>query len=116
MPSVLGRLDADQNPWISVIFVGIIAIMVAGLAPFTIGVMVSSFGTLFYYSITNISALRLKSNDRMFPLWLPAVGLVGCLALLFTLAPRALEVGIGIAIAGFVFHFLWIQFGRKQAG
>ena len=49
-------------------------------------VAVSSFGTLLYYSIKNLSALRLHGNQRVFPKGLSVAGLVGCLALAFMLA------------------------------
>ncbi len=61
LPHSLARLGAGDNPWRSVIFVGAITILVAAFANFGLAVAVSSFGTLLYYAVTNISALRLKS-------------------------------------------------------
>jgi len=114
LPSRLAHLSLKQNPWVSVLFVGVIAILIAAFAPFTATVEVSSFGTLFYYSITNTSALRLKRADRMFPPWLPAAGLVGCLTLALTLAPEQVFIGLGIAAAGVVFRLVWKWFGRPR--
>jgi APA family basic amino acid/polyamine antiporter len=85
-------------------FVGAIAIVVAAFAPFEIAVAVSSFGTLLYYSLTNLSALRLLPSQRSFPRWLAVAGLVGCLGLAFSLAPEDVAVGLVILVAGLGFR------------
>jgi len=106
LPSGLARLGAGQNPWRSVLFVGAISILVAAFAPFYVAVAVSSFGTLLYYSVTNLSALRLSRQQRMFPRWLAVAGLVGCVGLAFALAPQEVSIGLGILLAGIAFRVL----------
>lgn len=96
LPPWLSRLNPGQNPWRSVLAVGAVSILVAAFAPFYLAVAVSSFGTLLYYAIANLSALRLQKELRMFPRWLAWAGLVGCVGLAFALAPE--EVGFGVAI------------------
>jgi basic amino acid/polyamine antiporter, APA family len=96
LPSTFARLGTGHNPWRSVLFVGIIAILVAGFAPFTLAIAVSSFGTLLYYSIANLSAIRLKKEQRTFPIFLSGAGLIGCIGLAFSLNLQ--EIGIGLAI------------------
>jgi APA family basic amino acid/polyamine antiporter len=107
MPKSLAALGTAQNPWRSVVFVGIIAMFVAAFAPFEAAVAVSSFGTLLYYVVTNLSALRLKKEQRMFPRVLAVAGLLGCIALAFSLAP--VEVGIGLAILAVGVAFRWAR-------
>ena len=58
LPQGLAKLGKGQNPWRSVLFVGIISILIAAFAPLTIAIAVSSFGILLYYSVTNLSALK----------------------------------------------------------
>jgi len=106
LPSGLARLGTGQNPWRSVVFAGAISILVAAFAPFYIAVAVSSFGTLLYYIVTNLSALRLAEEQRMFPRVFPVAGLVGCLALAFSLAPEVIGVGLAVLLAGIVFRGL----------
>ena len=65
-------------------------------APFGIAVAVSSFRTFLYYSVTNLSALQLQKQQKMFPRSLAAAGVVGALGLTFVLLP--LDVGIGLSI------------------
>jgi len=106
LPSGLARLGAGQNPWRSVVFVGAVSILVAAFAPFYAAVSVSSFGTLLYYTVTNLSALRLPEEQRMFPRSLAVAGLVGCLCLAFSLAPEEVGVGLVILLVGLAFRTL----------
>ena len=106
LPTGLARLGAGQNPWRSVLFVGAISILVAAFAPFYVAVAVSSFGTLLYYSVANLSALRLPRQQRMFPRWLAVAGLIGCVALAFALAPQEVGIGLAILLGGIAFRSL----------
>ena len=105
LPSGLARLGADANPWRSVVFVGVIALVIAAFAPLELAVAVSSFGTLLYYAITNVSALKLASAQRMFPRVLAWAGLAGCLGLAFALTPEYVAVGLLVLAVGVAFHF-----------
>jgi APA family basic amino acid/polyamine antiporter len=113
LPSGLARLGAGQNPWRSVLFVGVISILVAAFAPFEVAVAVSSFGTLLYYTVTNLSALRLAKDQRMFPRVLAVAGLVGCLLLAFSLALEEIGIGLAILAAGIVFRTMRLALLRR---
>jgi len=104
LPSGLAKLGAGKNPWRSVIFVGAITLVVAAFAPLELAVAVSSFGTLLYYSITNVSALKLSRSQRSFPRVLAMAGLAGCLGLAFALSPEYVLVGLLILGVGIVFY------------
>jgi APA family basic amino acid/polyamine antiporter len=119
LPTGLARLGAGQNPWRSVLFVGAISILVAAFAQFYVAVAVSSFGTLLYYSVANLSALRLPKQQRMFPRVLAVAGLVGCAGLAFALAPQEVGIGLAILLAGISFRSLRlgaIRRGGKKRG
>jgi len=113
LPRNFSKLGADQNPWRSVLLVGMVAIIVAAFAPFEDAVAISSFGTLLYYTIANLSALRLKKDQRTFPRALSVAGLIGCLALAFSLAPIELVIGIAILLIGLSIRFLRIKLSRR---
>jgi len=98
LPRGMAHLGRGQNPWRSVLFVGAVSVVIAGFAPFGAAIAISSFGTLLYYSVTNLSALRLTREQRRFPRGLAVAGLVGCICLAFSLAPP--EVAAGLAILG----------------
>ena len=106
LPRNLAHLGRGQNPWRSVVFVGVIAMLVAAFAPFGVAVAVSSFGTLLYYTVTNLSALRLPSKQRAYPRWLAMAGLIGCLGLALGLIPQDIGIGLAILLAGIVFRSL----------
>ena len=100
LPPGLANLGKSQNPWRSVLLVGGVAIVVASFAPFGVAVGVSSFGTLLYYTVTNLSALRLADDKRMFPKTIAALGLLGCLALAFALGPQDVAIGLTLLAVG----------------
>ncbi|MDA4113881.1 MAG: APC family permease [Thaumarchaeota archaeon] len=114
LPTGLARLGAGQNPWRSVLFVGAVSILVASFAPFYVAVAVSSFGTLLYYSVANLSALRLQRQQRMFPRALAATGLIGCLGLAFALAPQEIGIGLVILLVGLAFRSLRLVTSRRS--
>jgi APA family basic amino acid/polyamine antiporter len=114
LPSGLARLGPGQNPWRSVVFVGVVSILVAAFAPFYVAVAVSSFGTLLYYVVANLCALRLAEDQRMFPRVLAVAGLVGCLLLAFALAPEDVGIGLAILLVGLVFRTLRLGVMRRR--
>jgi len=114
IPHGFSKLGADQNPWRSVVLVGAISIIVAAFAPFATAVAISSFGTLLYYSVANLSALRMKKEQRTFPRFLSFAGLIGCLGLAFSLAPYEIGVGVGILLVGIAYRKARLSItGRK---
>ncbi|MFF4362371.1 APC family permease [Streptomyces sp. NPDC001604] len=58
----------------------------------------SSFGVLAYYAVANASAWTLSSAMR--PRLLPAVGLLGCVVLAFSLPAVSVVVGAGVLAVG----------------
>jgi APA family basic amino acid/polyamine antiporter len=114
LPDPMARLGAGQNPWRSVLVVGAAAVLVAGLAPFGTAVAVSSFGTLLYYTVTNLSALRLPQAQRRFPRWLAFAGLAGCLGLAFSLSAVDVALGLAILAVGLCYHGLTLRARRKE--
>lgn len=112
LPKGLAAMGPQKNPWRSVLAVGIVSMLVAAFAPFGTAVAVSAFGTLLYYSVTNISALRLSSEQRTFPIALSVAGLVGCLGLAFSLAPQDVALGLGVLAVGLVLRGLSLALRR----
>jgi APA family basic amino acid/polyamine antiporter len=113
LPQSLAQLGAGQNPWRSAVFVGIIAFLVAAFAPFGIAVAVSSFGTLLYYTVTNLSALRLPRQQQTFPRMLAVAGLIGCLGLALALIPQDIGIGFAILLTGIIYRSLRLRIARR---
>jgi APA family basic amino acid/polyamine antiporter len=114
LPSPLAHLGPGQNPWVAVLAVGVVATLVSAFAPFTLAIAISSFGTLLYYTVTNLSALRLRKEQRMFPRVLMVAGLVGCVGLAFSLAPIEIGAGLALLAVGVLFRLLWLKTRRQS--
>jgi APA family basic amino acid/polyamine antiporter len=72
----------------------------------------SSFTVLFYYAITNVAALTLAAPSGQS---VPAlIGLIGCLALAFSLPPRSVLAGVVVLSVG-VFWF-GVRWWRSTIG
>jgi APA family basic amino acid/polyamine antiporter len=83
LPQALAKLDPKRNtPIYATWTVGLAMTILVLLIDLSRVVAISSFAMLFFYTLANISALRLKPEKRTYPRILPAVGAISCLALL----------------------------------
>lgn len=82
------------------IAVGAVVVVLVALADVRSAIGFSSFAVLVYYAIANASALTLDADERHWPRWLAALGLVGCITLAFTLPWLDVVVGVGVLGAG----------------
>jgi APA family basic amino acid/polyamine antiporter len=64
----------------------------------------SAFTVLVYYAITNYCALRLPEEERFYPRWIAAAGLLSCLGLAFFVEARFWMTGLGLLLVGAVWH------------
>jgi basic amino acid/polyamine antiporter, APA family len=105
MPAVTARINTDNStPYVAVVIigVGIAALVLIGNVKTTWSF--SAFTVLIYYSITNLSALRLTEEERLYPKWLAWVGLAACLFLAFWVEVQIWLVGLGMIALGLVWH------------
>ena len=64
----------------------------------------SAFTVLVYYAVTNLAALRLPPDERLYrPVWAWG-GLLACLALAFSIEPAIWATGVGTLAAGLIWH------------
>lgn len=64
----------------------------------------SAFTVLIYYAITNLSALMLPAELRLYPRVIPALGLFGCLFLAFWIEPEIWGAGLALLVSGLIWH------------
>lgn len=103
MPRIVARLNAGgTTPYIAVICIGvaIAALVLIGNVKTTWSF--SAFTVLVYYALTNLCALRLSAQERLYPKWIAGVGLAGCLVLAFWVEQQIWLVGLGLIVAGLV--------------
>ncbi len=64
----------------------------------------SAFTVLIYYALTNLCAIRLKSDERMYPIWISYLGLAGCLFLSFWIEWTVFGFGAGVLVLGLIWQ------------
>jgi APA family basic amino acid/polyamine antiporter len=75
----------------------------------------SAFTVLIYYAITNLAALRLPADRRMFPRLLAVLGLVSCLGLAFWVERHVWLLGLGLVAIGLLWHVVVARRLQMQA-
>jgi APA family basic amino acid/polyamine antiporter len=105
MPRVLARLNQQQTTpyWAVLVVGGAIALLVL-LGNVKTTWSFSAFNVLIYYAITNLAALRLPPPERLYPQWVAWLGLGSCLFLAFWVESSIWQVGIGLIVAGLIWH------------
>ncbi|MEV7605144.1 APC family permease [Paenarthrobacter sp. NPDC089322] len=69
----------------------------------------SSFGVLLYYLVANIAAFTQPAEDRRYPKALQVAGAVACVALVATLPPLSVGLGVLMFAVGIVFRLLRLR-------
>lgn len=106
-PGFLGRIDARRaSPVASVWACGLAVAAVALTGDVGLTWSFSAFTVLLYYALTNLAALRLPPASRLFPRWIPAAGLIGCLGLAFWVERQVWLAGLALLGLGVTGHLL----------
>jgi APA family basic amino acid/polyamine antiporter len=101
LPRATARLDADgTTPWVAVLVSGALIAGLAATGDVETTWSFSAFTVLVYYAITNLAALQLDEEQRLFSRFFPWAGLVGCLFLAFWVRPAVWLTGLGLIAAG----------------
>ncbi|MGI5457014.1 APC family permease [Streptomyces sp. CA-249302] len=103
-----------QVPHRAELAVGTVVALLAARVDVRGAIGFSSFGVLAYYAVANASAWTLSSAPTARAL--PALGLVGCAVLAFSLPGVSVVVGVGVLAVGVVAYGLrrWVA-GRRRA-
>lgn len=108
LPRALSKLHPRYNtPYYSVWIAGISMAVLVLFVDLANVVAISTFALLFYYFIANISALRLKTQKKMYPSLVPTLGASTCLTLfvfLIFVAPQSFVMGAAGLAAGTIYY------------
>lgn len=105
LPASLARLSPNrESPRTAVWLTGALIAIPVATGDIVLTWTFSAFTVLIYYSITNLSALFLSAEKRLYPLWIPISGLIGCLSLAFWVEKPVWMAGLGLLAAGLVWH------------
>jgi APA family basic amino acid/polyamine antiporter len=115
MPAVTARLDArETTPYVAVTVVGIGIATLVLIGSVKTTWSFSAFTVLIYYAITNVAALRLNREQRLFPRWIAWIGLIACVFLAFWVEPPIWIVGLGLLAVGLVWHAVARRLGASS--
>jgi len=109
LPQTLEKLHPKYNtPYYSVVIFGTLIVMLVLLVDVTKVVAVSTFALLFYYSLANVSALRLKAKNKSYTIisFLGAITCIILLGLTVVASPQAFFIGIGVLAVGVLYYWL----------
>jgi len=105
MPVAVARLDASHaQPYVAVCVVGLAVAGLAAIGSVETTWTFSAFTVLIYYAITNLAALRLAEEDRLYLRVFCWCGLGACRFLAFGGEWHVWAVGLGIIAVGLVWH------------
>jgi basic amino acid/polyamine antiporter, APA family len=84
MPAATARLNAaGTTPTVAVIVMGAVIALITLVGDVRVAWGFSAVNVLLYYSLTNLSALQLTDDERLFPRWISVAGLIACFSLAF---------------------------------
>lgn len=93
-------------PHVGILFTGVIILLLVFFGTFEFIVRSATFTILLYYSITNIAAIKQPKEDRRYGKLVPALGLIGCLAMSISLPFNVIVSGLGLLLIGFVLRWV----------
>ena len=118
LPKALSMVhDRYCTPYVSVWIVGAIMTLLVLFVDLKSVVAISTFALLFWYIFANFAAFRLKIANRLFPRFLPLVGITTCLILLtivFVVAQLAWILGVSFLIVGTAIYYARRQLSKPK--
>ena len=105
MPAIFARLNPERTtPSAAVAFIGLAILALVLGTNIKMSWSFSAFTVLVYYAITNLSALALPQQDRLYGRWVALAGLICCLFLCFWVDRAALLSGVAMLLIGLAWH------------
>ncbi len=105
MPSALARVDAGAStPTVAVAATGTLVASIVLIGDVRVTWSFSAFTVLVYYAITNLAALRMPKEARLYPSLVALAGLVACLGLAFWVDRSVWSVGLAVIGLGMLWR------------
>jgi APA family basic amino acid/polyamine antiporter len=110
LPKTLSKLHPKFcTPYISIIIIGLIMTGLVLFVDLTKVVAISTFASLFYYSIANYAAIKLGNERKIKHKIISLLGLISCLIMLFSIlfiSPESWIFGISCLGLGSIYYIL----------
>jgi APA family basic amino acid/polyamine antiporter len=99
-------------PTAAILLVGAVILALTAIGSVRLAWSFSAFTVLIYYAVTNLAALRLPRERRLYHPSIAWAGLAGCLSLAFWVEPRVWAAGLGVLGGGLVVRWVVRRGGR----
>ncbi|MEX0936940.1 MAG: APC family permease [Pirellulales bacterium] len=105
LPPPLAKLSrSDSNPVAAVVLIGAVTAGLTLIGNVKTTWSFSAFTVLIYYALTNLSAIRMSERERLYPRFIPWVGLVSCVFLAFWVESKIWITGLGLIVVGLLWQ------------
>jgi APA family basic amino acid/polyamine antiporter len=104
MPARFAQVSTTASPTAAIVAVGIAIALLTLIGNVKLTWSFSAFTVLIYYAITNLAALRLPTEKRLYSPLIAWGGLAACLALAFFVEREIWLIGLGLIASGLVWH------------
>lgn len=105
LPGVLGAVSERYGvPYASQIIAGVVVFAVVAIGNLSFSAFLTSLTILFYYVVTNLSALRLKAKRLLFPRFMSVLGVIGCVVLAFFVPLQEWIATAAVLLIGFAYY------------
>lgn len=116
MPKVFGKLNAaGTTPVAAVIMMGVVIASLTLIGNVKTTWSFSAFTVLIYYAITNLAALRLPAEQRLYSPLIAWGGLAACLFLAFWVQREVWLAGLALIVVGLCWQFLFRRILANRA-
>ena len=110
LPKTTARItDSTKVPAVATIVVGCLITGLVYVGDMKLTWSFSAFTVLVYYALTNLCAIRLKIEERLYPSWVSYIGLFACLCLAVFVEWRIILAGLSLIALGLALRWLFVK-------
>ena len=110
LPKATARItDSTKVPAVATIVVGCLITGLVYVGDMKLTWSFSAFTVLVYYALTNLCAIRLKIEERLYPSWVSYIGLFACLCLAVFVEGRIILTGLSLIALGLALRWLFVK-------
>lgn len=110
LPKTTARItDSTKVPTVATIVVGCLITGLVYVGDMKLTWSFSAFTVLVYYALTNLCAIRLKIEERLYPIWVSYIGLFACLCLAVFVEWRIILAGLSLIALGLALRWLFVK-------
>lgn len=110
LPKTTARItDSTKVPAVATIVVGCLITGLVYVGDMKLTWSFSAFTVLVYYALTNLCAIRLKIEERLYPSWVSYMGLFACLCLAVFVEWRIILAGLSLIALGLALRWLFVK-------